>query len=49
MEAFLREQFERFLAAVDTALARPVRVVVIGGTAAALHYRVRRATHDIDT
>jgi hypothetical protein len=49
METFLREQLERFLEAVDAALARPVRVVVIGGTAAALHYGVRRATHDIDT
>ena len=49
METFLREQFERFLAAVDTALARPVGVVVIGGAAAALHYGVTRATHDIDT
>jgi hypothetical protein len=27
METFLREQLERFLAAVDTALERPVRVV----------------------
>ncbi|SRR6266545_3725639 len=49
METFLREQLERFLKAVDAALAAPVRVVVIGGTAAALHYGVRRATHDIDT
>jgi Nucleotidyltransferase of unknown function (DUF6036) len=49
METFLREQLERFLKAVDAALAHPVRVVVIGGTAAALHYGVRRATHDIDT
>ena len=49
METFLREQLERFLEAVDAALAGPVDVVVIGGTAAALHYGVRRATHDIDT
>jgi hypothetical protein len=49
MKTFLREQLERFLEAVDAALAGPVRVVVIGGTAAALHYGVRRATHDIDT
>ena len=49
METFLREQLERFLEAVDSALAGPVEVVVIGGTAAALHYGVRRATHDIDT
>src|SRR5713101_8549630 len=49
MQTFLREQLERFLQAVDAALAGPVEVVVIGGTAAAIHYGVRRATHDIDT
>jgi hypothetical protein len=37
IETFLRDQLERFLEAVDAALAGPVRVVVIGGTAAALH------------
>ena len=42
METFLREQLERFLQAVDAALVAPVEVVVIGGTAAALHYGVRR-------
>lgn len=49
MKSFLREQLERFLGAVDTALPEPVAVIVIGGTAAALHYGVGRATHDIDT
>jgi hypothetical protein len=49
METFLRDQLERFLEAVDAALAGPVEVVVIGGTAGALHYGVTRATHDIDT
>jgi len=49
MRTFLREQLERFLEAVDAALAEPVEVIVIGGTAAALHYGVTRATHDIDT
>lgn len=49
MKTFLREQLERFLEAVDAALAGPVDVVIIGGTAAALHYGVTRATHDIDT
>ena len=34
---------------VDQALAQPVDIIVIGGTAAALHYGVTRATHDIDT
>jgi hypothetical protein len=49
MKSFLREQLERFLEAVDAALPEPVAVIVIGGTAAALHYGVGRATHDIDT
>jgi len=49
MKAFLRQQLERFLEAVDMALHEPVEVIVIGGSAAALHYGVARATHDIDT
>jgi hypothetical protein len=49
MRTFLRKQIERFLEAVDDALQEPVGVVVIGGSAAALHYGVARATHDIDT
>lgn len=46
---YLREQLEQFLEAVDAALIEPARVIVIGGTAAALHYGVTQATHDIDT
>lgn len=49
MRTFLRRQLETFLRAVDAALDEPVEVVVIGGSAAALHYGVGRATHDIDT
>ena len=49
MKAFQKRQLERFLEAVDDALTDPVGVIVIGGTAAALHYGVTRATHDIDT
>jgi hypothetical protein len=49
MKTFLRQQLERFLSAVDAALSEPIVVVVIGGSAAALHYGVGRATHDIDT
>jgi Nucleotidyltransferase of unknown function (DUF6036) len=49
MKSFHREQLERFLGAVDAALPEPVAVIVIGGTAAALHYGVGRATYDIDT
>lgn len=49
MKTFLRDQLERFLGAVDDALSEPVVVIVIGGTAAALHYGVARATYDVDT
>ncbi len=49
MRTFLKDELERFLMAIDQALAQPVEVIVIGGTAAALHYGVTRATHDIDT
>ncbi len=49
MRAFLKDELERFLMAIDQALGQPVEVIVIGGTAAALHYGVTRATHDIDT
>jgi hypothetical protein len=46
---FLRQQLEQFLGAVDAALDEPMRVVVIGGSAAALRYEVALATRDIDT
>ena len=49
MKAFLRQQLEWFLEAIDAALDEPIQVVVIGGSAAALHYGVTRATRDIDT
>jgi hypothetical protein len=49
MRTFLREQLKEFLEAIDAALDRPAEVVVIGGSAAALHYGVARATRDIDT
>jgi hypothetical protein len=49
MRTFLRQQLEEFLGAVDAALGKPVEVVVIGGSAAALHYGVAAATRDIDT
>lgn len=49
MRTFLKDELERFLEAVDQVLAQPLDVIVIGGTAAALHYGVTRATHDIDT
>lgn len=49
MRRYRRDEIEQFLSAVDAALSQPARVVVIGGSAAALHYGVTRATHDIDT
>ncbi len=49
MKRFLRQQLQDFLEAVDAALDHPVEVVVIGGSAAALHYGVTAATRDIDT
>lgn len=49
MRTFLKDELEQFLQVVDQVLSRPVDVIVIGGTAAALHYGVTRATHDIDT
>jgi hypothetical protein len=49
MRTFFKDELEWFLRAVDHALVQPVEVIVIGGTAAALHYGVTRATHDIDT
>ena len=49
MRTYLKEELERFLEAVDGALTRPVEVIVIGGTAAALHYGLKHPTRDIDT
>lgn len=49
MRTFGKDELEQFLVAVDQALTHPVDVIVIGGTAAALHYGVTRRTHDIDT
>jgi hypothetical protein len=46
---YVRAEIERFLRAVDLALTRPATVVVIGGGAAALKYRVDDPTTDIDT
>ena len=49
MRTYLKEELERFLEAIDGALSRPVEIIVIGGTAAALHYGLRHPTRDIDT
>jgi len=49
LRKFLRNDFERFLEAVDAALTAPIELVIIGGSAAALRYGVTQATRDIDT
>jgi hypothetical protein len=46
---YVRVEIERFLRAVDLALERPAVVVIIGGGAAALKYRIDDPTTDIDT
>jgi hypothetical protein len=49
MRRFVTSELRRFLRALDRHLNEPVAVVMIGGAAAALAYRVRFATKDIDT
>jgi hypothetical protein len=46
---YVRAEIERFLRAIDLALDRPATVIVIGGGAAALKYRIDDPTTDIDT
>jgi hypothetical protein len=46
---YVRAEIERFLRAVDRALKRPATVIIIGGGAAALTYRIDDPTTDIDT
>ena len=49
MRYYVRAEIERFLRAVDLALERPATVIIIGGGAAALKYRIDDPTTDIDT
>ena len=49
MRSYVRAEIERFLRAVDRALKRPATVIIIGGSAAALKYRIDDPTTDIDT
>jgi hypothetical protein len=46
---YVRAEIERFLRAVDRALKRPATVIIIGGGAAAVKYRIDDPTTDIDT
>lgn len=49
MKLYAKEEIEGFLLAIDENLNRPFELIIIGGTAAALGYRVTRFTKDIDT
>ena len=49
MRYYVRAEIERFFRAVDRALKRPATVIIIGGGAAALKYRIDDPTTDIDT
>lgn len=49
MQRHDRGTLKRYLMSVDRHLAEPLRVVVIGGAAAALAYHARAVTSDIDT
>jgi len=49
VRSYVRAEIERFLRAVDQALRRRATVIVIGGGAAALKYRIDDPTTDIDT
>ena len=49
MREFHPDDLMRFLLALDANLSRSTRLVVIGGAALALGYRVERATLDLDT
>lgn len=49
MRQFSPTEIETFLRAVDKHLSEPFALVIIGGSAAALAYKVSRYTYDIDT
>lgn len=49
MRYYVRAEIERFLRAVDKALKRRATIIVIGGGAAAMKYRIDDPTTDIDT
>ena len=49
MRYFDRAEIERFLRAVDKALQKRATIILIGGGAVAVKYRVDLPTSDIDT
>lgn len=48
MKKYSKEEIETTLEKIDCAIDRPVKIVVIGGSAAVLKYDVVEATKDID-
>ena len=49
MKTFITSEIETFIQAIDRHLSEPVTIIVIGGAAAALAYKVVDYTKDIDT
>lgn len=49
MKKFLTKDIETFLVAIDKNISSPFEIIIIGGTAAALAYKVGKFTKDIDT
>lgn len=49
MKKYTSEEIEMFLMSIDEFLQEESSVIIIGGTAAALAYKVTEATKDIDT
>lgn len=49
MRTFVTRDIRKLLVAIDSRLARAETLVIIGGAAAALAYKVTRGTRDIDT
>jgi CRISPR/Cas system CMR-associated protein Cmr5 small subunit len=47
-EVYSRGDIVRFLKAIDKEMKNEYQLILIGGTAATLAYKVTRATHDID-
>ncbi len=49
MRKFTAKELEEFLIAIESLLIRETEIIIIGGTAAALAYKVSLSTQDIDT
>lgn len=49
MKRYTAAEIETFLKTIDSFLTKKVEIIIIGGTAAALAYKVTKATQDIDT